>query len=145
MYHLRKGDAEATRQLILERHAERLAGVVDHSTVQFEPYKGWIAVFCVVMGTPVYGISGAEFKFKGNTKPAPTPVPKNSGTSTQSANAQTRPSKGATKLVWEIADRITGDGPIDRAVIIAACEAEGINKSTAGTQYSKWKRAREEV
>lgn len=59
--------------------------------------------------------------------------------------------KGATKRVWEIADQlvVTGGKPTAdpeqlkafRAALIQACEAEGINKSTAGTQYSKWKKA----
>lgn len=51
----------------------------------------------------------------------------------------TAPVKGATARVWAIAD---GMPTADRASIIAACVAEGINPSTAGTQYSKWKKAR---
>ena len=47
-----------------------------------------------------------------------------------------------TGRVWESADAITGDGPIDRKAIIAACEADGINAATAATQFSKWKNAR---
>lgn len=39
-----------------------------------------------------------------------------------------------TKKVWEIAERI---GP-RRKRVITACIAEGINASTASTQYSKW-------
>lgn len=52
------------------------------------------------------------------------------------------PSKGATARVWAIADEVTGDGAVDRGAIIDACVKAGINKSTAATQYSKWKKAR---
>lgn len=61
-----------------------------------------------------------------------------------------RPKAGSsTAKVWDIADGVlaaAADG-LDltskelRTTIIEACEAEGINKSTAATQYSKWKRA----
>lgn len=49
------------------------------------------------------------------------------------------PVRGATAKVWEIAD---GVGKADRNAIIQACVAQGINPSTAATQYSKWKKAR---
>lgn len=55
------------------------------------------------------------------------------------------PSTGVTKRVWDIADKMTagnyGSGR-DRAEVIAACVAEGINPATAATQYSKWRKAR---
>ena len=61
-----------------------------------------------------------------------------------------RPKAGSsTAKVWDIADGVlaaAADG-LDlnskelRTAIIVACEADGINKSTAATQYSKWKRA----
>jgi len=53
-----------------------------------------------------------------------------------------------TGRVWEIGDSIlTGDPKAAdwkdiRAKLMAACEAEGINKATAATQYSKWKGAK---
>ena len=50
-----------------------------------------------------------------------------------------RPKAGtATGKVWEIADSMP---EADRAEVIAACEAEGINASTAKTQYGKWRKA----
>lgn len=57
------------------------------------------------------------------------------------------PKGGTTARVWAIADAAldehgSGDIKALRAAIISTCEAEGINKSTAGTQYSKWKRAK---
>lgn len=44
-----------------------------------------------------------------------------------------------TGRVWEIADRMLAAGSTDRKAVIAACEAEGINPSTASTQYGKWR------
>ena len=44
-----------------------------------------------------------------------------------------------TGRVWEIADRMLAAGATDRKAVIAACEAEGINPSTASTHYGKWK------
>lgn len=54
--------------------------------------------------------------------------------------AITTPSKpGAVKTVWEICERI---GVANRAAIMEACAAQGINSSTAATQYSRFKRAK---
>lgn len=58
-----------------------------------------------------------------------------------------KPKGGTTARVWEIADAILADVGSDdlkllRSNIIAKCEDEGINSSTAGTQYSKWKKDR---
>lgn len=55
-----------------------------------------------------------------------------------------RPAGGTTKKVWEIADALKERNPSLspkelRPKIIEACTEEGINESTAGTQYSKWK------
>jgi hypothetical protein len=55
-----------------------------------------------------------------------------------------------TGRVWEVADAqfaalspandaTNADWKAIRTAIVAACEAEGINKATAATQYSKWK------
>lgn len=55
------------------------------------------------------------------------------------------PSRGSTRKVWEIADSLVKDGvSAQRAVIIEACVAAGINKGTASTQYSAWVSARRE-
>ena len=45
-----------------------------------------------------------------------------------------------TKLVWSIADSMPG---ADRKEVIAACVEQGINKSTAQTQYYRWSKAKE--
>ncbi len=58
------------------------------------------------------------------------------------------PQKGATGRVWEIADNLIDlymdKTNIDlkelRRKVIAACEAEGLNPGTAGTQFAKWKK-----
>jgi hypothetical protein len=54
-----------------------------------------------------------------------------------------RPKEGSmTGKVWAVADALhteTGTIP-DRKAVIAACEAEGVNPSTASTQYGKWKK-----
>lgn len=47
-----------------------------------------------------------------------------------------------TGKVWALADSLhasTGEIP-DRKAVVSACEAEGINPSTASTQYGKWKK-----
>lgn len=44
-----------------------------------------------------------------------------------------------TKLVWAIADEMTG---ADKAAVIAACVEKGVNKSTAQTQYYRWAKAK---
>jgi hypothetical protein len=50
-----------------------------------------------------------------------------------------------TGQVWELADtefEKAGNQMPNRAAVIAACEAAGINGSTAATQYAKWKKAK---
>lgn len=44
-----------------------------------------------------------------------------------------------TKLVWQLADEMTG---ATRAEVVAACVAKGVHKSTASTQYYRWAKAR---
>jgi bifunctional DNA-binding transcriptional regulator/antitoxin component of YhaV-PrlF toxin-antitoxin module len=52
-------------------------------------------------------------------------------------------SKTKTQQVWEIADRITAENGYraTRGQVIEASATEGINRSTASTQYHHWKRA----
>lgn len=59
-------------------------------------------------------------------------------------NNVARPGAGtATGKVWEICDvlyaRATPENPITRASVIKAAEAEGVNVSTAATQYGRWR------
>lgn len=60
-----------------------------------------------------------------------------------SQNGVTRPKPGtATGKVWEIADQLSADakGPAPRGEVLKACEGEGINPSTAATQYGRWRK-----
>jgi len=49
----------------------------------------------------------------------------------------------ATGRVWAIADTLnassTEENPITRAAVIKQAEAQGINVSTAATQYGRWR------
>jgi len=80
---------------------------------------------------------------RSQPRPAPT-TPKEPRSPREPSGPATRPRGGTTARVWEICDtheaaRNGGDIKAMRASIIAACEAEGINKSTASVQYGKWK------
>lgn len=62
-----------------------------------------------------------------------------------SSPTPTRPKGGITGRVWAIADECAAKGAKGkdlRAAIITACTGEGIDPSTAATQYSKWNRAK---
>jgi len=77
-------------------------------------------------------------------EPRPAPAPRTKAPRTKAPDGTRPPSAeptkpGATKRVWEIADGMQG---ASRAEVVAACLAEGINRNTAGTQYSHWKRVR---
>jgi hypothetical protein len=78
-------------------------------------------------------------------KPTPFPVAAPPARPARSAATATAPIvqrstvDSPTKRVWAIADGMPG---ATRAEIVAACVAEGINKSTAGTQYFHWNTAR---
>lgn len=64
------------------------------------------------------------------------------------SNSDLKPKAGtATGRVWEVAQQVYAEGSFGkdfkalRSAIIEACRKEGINESTAATQYSKWKAA----
>lgn len=57
-------------------------------------------------------------------------------------NGITRPGAGTgTGKVWDIADRLSAETqkPAERGAVIKAAEAEGVNISTASTQYGRWR------
>lgn len=64
------------------------------------------------------------------------------------AKAKAKPSEapkksGVSKRVWDIADEMSSTGSIPtRSEVMTKAIAEGINKATAGTQYSRWRAAR---
>lgn len=87
-------------------------------------------------------------------KPDPRPIkekpgkkaPTKSSGKTSSSGPAKRPKPGsATGKVWDIADKVlesSGYGPYDKALrnlVVAECVKEGINSSTAATQFGKWK------
>lgn len=129
---------------------------IAQTLVQFEPNNGWVVVVVPALcdlsdlkpyvevqdGRPNAMPIGKVRAYQPPTAPD-RPI-QGAGQGAGPAGAAAAPSKGATARVWVIADAVTAEkgGTIDRAAIIARCEAEGINPSTAGTQYSKWKKAR---
>lgn len=57
----------------------------------------------------------------------------------QSTPREKSDAQSPVKLVWQIADEMVGH---DRKVVIEACVSAGVNRSTAGTQYYRWSKAR---
>lgn len=62
---------------------------------------------------------------------------KSPSTSTTGQRAKSD-AESPVKVVWRIADEMKGQ---DRKVIVEACVAAGVNKSTAMTQFYKWQKA----
>jgi hypothetical protein len=116
--------------------------------IQFEPGKGFVVVLVVAATANVDDLRAAgwdiqPWKAERDTQPTASHAPKAPRPSPAPGSTPTAPSKGATARVWEIADGyVATAGQVNRAAIIAACEQAGINSATAGTQYSKWKKAR---
>lgn len=116
------------------------------TAIQFEPDNGWVVVILPSQNdlSDLVGMAsiqdgrvwaGPEGKVrKGGVGTAPVKAKQGEAAGSDRA----APSRGATARVWAIADTMP---KADRATIIAACVAEGINPSTAGTQYSKWKKS----
>jgi hypothetical protein len=146
-YHVKKEGAQAVlAQLLTDPR-------VADGMVQLEPGNGWMVVV-VPKPADLADLAHLAEVQDGQRRPAPTGKVKPFRTAPDSAvkgpsgakaggGEGTAPVKGATALVWSIADRVVKDmGKVDRAAIITACTAQGINAATAGTQYSKWKRAK---
>lgn len=57
-------------------------------------------------------------------------------------NGVTRPSTGATRRVWEIADEISAKQkrPAERAEVTEVAEKEGLVKGTIHTQFGRWRK-----
>lgn len=57
-------------------------------------------------------------------------------------NGISRPLTGATKQVWDIADRISQETrkPAERKDVIAQGEAAGLQSGTINTQYGRWRK-----
>lgn len=124
---------------------------VAKTAVQFEPYNGWVVVLVPEFQDLTDLADRAEIQDGRRRQPPaakvrPRPIAdmpghggkaRPAGEGGQGGGAA--PVRGATAKVWEIAD---GVGKADRNAILEACVAQGINQSTAATQYSKWKKAR---
>lgn len=83
-----------------------------------------------------------EAKFKRKFKVSKKPRPEKKG-SKPLPGSYARPKKGtATGTVWDICDELfkqSNKKIPPKEEVIALCTFEGINPSTAGTQYGKWK------
>lgn len=147
-YHKSQGLAQMEAERVLAMYPDRIA----HVKTEFEPYNGWVVV--LFSSTPHdLDLLSANYEIRDGVKrpkpdfkkgPIPLEQPKKAGTqSTGVAKSDGAPIKGATARVWGIADASLAKlGRVDRATIIADCEAVGINPATAATQYSKWKRTK---
>lgn len=150
MYHLKEAHARATLETVLAEHCAGI--VVLNTSITLMPYCGWEATIFVPRGTDVVGIPNVAIKFADPKdpdrsiapwEPVDKPTKAKRVTTASGEDVFVAPTKGATRRVWEIADETCPHGAeIDRAAIIEACVAQGINASTAGTQFSKWKKAR---
>jgi hypothetical protein len=91
-----------------------------------------------IEGTKAHAEAKARRDAKAATPDAPRPE-----RGAPSGVPCARPKGGVTGRVWAIADTAAQGGKTGkelRAAIIATCVAEGIDPSTAATQYSKWTR-----
>jgi hypothetical protein len=139
-YHPTK-DAALETATALEADSRVAAAIV-----QFEPYNGWVVVL-IPARYDLSDLAGQAEIQDGTKRPSPlknrpTPLSAPAGRGAPKGgpdSPSTAPVKGATAMVWTIAD---GVGKPDRTAIIAACVASGINAATAATQYSKWKKAK---
>lgn len=131
-YYEKREEAEAVRSRVMDDPR------IGNTAVQFEPYNGWVVVvvpkriacddlaeFCEVR-------DGVPRELPQKVKPTPVAASPSEG---GSVNA---PSGGITKRIWTLADELGGD----RSAVMDAAAAEGINKATAATQFSKWRKAK---
>lgn len=122
------------------------------AVAQFEPNKGYVVVLFAENNIPEAWADGAEVVTQQKmTTPEKTPDNWSKGRAKGAAPAKGGPATtgapkgGTTARVWAIADAMHAESPLtrqDRAKVIAQCTSEGINSSTAGTQWSKWAKAR---
>jgi hypothetical protein len=118
---------------------------IANARVAFEPYNGWVVVLiprfidCSDLADCAEVHDGVQRVDPNRQRPKALPkAPSPKGDVGGGKGATSAPSKGATAKVWEIANSLPG---ADRKAIMAACISAGINPATAGTQYSKWRKA----
>lgn len=145
-YYPKKEEAEARRTVVADDPR------VANTAVQFEPYNGWVVVVipkrmdCSDLAETCEIRDGIPRPVPEKVRPEPiAPAPslasgEGAQTPVSGSQGQGRAPKGSgvSARVWAIADELHGDRP----AIIAKAVAEGINKATATTQYSRWKKAR---
>lgn len=127
----------------------RWAEQVYSATAQFEPQHGFVAVLFSEHNIPEAWAAGYEVRTSALV-PSKTPedwaagrvgarrAAKSAPGGSTPAPEGAAPVRGATARVWAIADQVGAAGRGDRAKVIAACVAEGINPATAATQWSKY-------
>lgn len=110
---------------------------------ELEPNNGWVIILMPktleVFKWPLYDlldhveieVGGGRIAKKPANHKRVEPVPK-------ITSSDGTPRTGATARVHAIADKIAPKSRDERAKIIDACVADGINKSTAATQLAKW-------
>lgn len=142
------------RQLA-QRWADRgqqLWSQVGTTAVQFEPNHGFVAVLFTDNSIPSAWEEGYEVRPYSDSKHVEEPrvpedwakaraQPTTAKQPTATAATGAAPVKGATAKVWEVANKFHAEKPLtraDRATVVNACIEMGINKSTAGVQWSKW-------
>jgi hypothetical protein len=149
LYHATQDEARA---LAYELEADPRVAM---TRIELEPYNGWVVrvvakpadlsdlakIADVVDGRDRGPRTGKAKPVRSLTSPDIGGKARPAGEGTQGGGSA--PVRGATAQVWAIADTFRNEkGHADRAAIIGLCVAAGINAATAGTQYSKWKKAR---
>lgn len=135
-YFQSKTDAEAYAQQLLELNPYRIAS----ADVQLEPDEGWVIVLVPALCdlSDLHGV--AEVVSPGRKKVINRLRRYNLKPKAQSnkshSNKSSTPRGGVSKRVWELAVELGGD----RGKVIEAAVAEGINRGTAATQFSKWRK-----
>lgn len=147
---------DAARALSMELEADPRVAMTH---IELEPYNGWV-VRVVAKPADLSDLANIADVVDGRdrgprtgkAKPSAPALtrPERAGQGGSGAKGgegsgggSTAPVRGATAQVWAIADTFLNEkGRADRAAIIGLCVAAGINAATAGTQYSKWKKAR---
>jgi hypothetical protein len=152
-YFKNKADAQALADTVVSDVRVRAV------KVELVPYNGWVAVvFPRLIDLDDLADLGLEVRDgirrvdPDRVRPEPLPdaprkarkaegEPEGGESGERDVRASPAPVKGATALVWKIADDMNATAA-DRAKVIAACEQAGVNPATAATQWSKWKKAR---
>lgn len=124
---------------LASRYADRVAGF----QVELVPYNGWVVVLLpkyidLTDLLPVAEVRDGVQRENLNRRMPPPMEARKISAPKEAGDPSAAPRGGVTAKVWQICDACAGD----RTKIMEACTAAGINKATASTQYSKWKRSK---